>query len=486
MLMALRLIRVLLLALGAIHFAPCVAQSRPPNVLFVAIDDLNDWLGCLQGHPGTKTPNIDRLAARGTLFSNAYCQTALCGPSRASLMTGRLPSSTGIYAQLNNRVLGTLGGGKDGMTYLSQWFAANGYRTMGTGKIFHGGAPKNAFDEWGEYGGFGPRPAEKVKWLGKGTSTDWLAFPERDEQMPDFRSAAWGVERLQAEYDRPFFLAIGFCRPHVPWYVPQKWFDLHPLESIELPPYLPGDQDDVPEISRRAHEVPMMPTAEWAIEKGEWKPIVQAYLACISFVDAQVGKLLDALDASSYADDTIVVLWSDHGYHIGEKNRFAKHGIWREATRTPLIFAGPGITHGMTRGVPVGLIDIYPTLLELCGLPANPANDGHSLCPLLAQGDVEWPWPVLSFWGFGNTAVALGQHRYVLWEDGSEELYDIAADPDEWNNLADDPATAELRRALATHVPSEPATWRGPPYRHNDYFRSSPTQRPVDEPPAGR
>jgi arylsulfatase A-like enzyme len=395
-------------------------------------------------------------------------------------MTGRLPSSTGIYAQLNNRVLGQLGGGAGDMTYLPQWFAASGYRTMGTGKIFHGGAPREAFHEWGEYGGFGPRPPQKVNWLDTRTSTDWLPFPERDDQMPDFRSAEWGVERLRAEHDGPFFLAIGFVRPHVPWYVPQEWFDLHPVDSIELPPYLPDDLDDVPAISVRAQAVPMMPTTEWAIEHGEWEGMVQAYLACVSFVDAQVGKVLDALGESPYADDTVVVLWSDHGYHLGEKNRFAKHGLWREAARAPLIFAGPGIASGVTRDVPVGLIDLYPTLIELCSLQANPANDGRSLVPLLTEGEMDWPHPTLSFWGRGNTAVALGRHRYIRWEDGSEELYDLESDPEEWKNLANDPATGPLRKRLAEPIPADPSPWRGPPYNHNDYFRSTPTQRPRD------
>jgi iduronate 2-sulfatase len=174
------------------------------------------------------------------------------------------------------------------------------------------------------------------------TSTDWGAFPEADSLMPDYQSAQWTMERLNRDYDQPFFLAVGFLRPHVPWYVPQKWFDLHPLEDIETPPYLESDLDDLPAITREIDDLPMMPTTQWAIESGEWPKMIQAYLACISFVDFYVGEILDALENSQYAENTIVILWSDHGYRMGEKGTFAKHCLWEEATKAPADFCRSG------------------------------------------------------------------------------------------------------------------------------------------------
>jgi len=286
----------------------------PPNVLFIAIDDLNDWLGCMNGHPNAKTPNIDRLAANGTLFTNAHCQAPICGPSRASLMSGLRPSTSGVYGQINDKGLLKVPAFGNGNVYLPQYFSQHGYKTMGKGKLFHNHAPKGVFEiSGGREGGFGPKPKKRFKydpvWFDKpgGTQTDWGVFPEKDENMIDYKTAQWGIEKLGEQHNRPFFLALGFVRPHVPFYAPQKWFDMHPLEEIELPPYLKNDQKDVPEISRKVHEVPMMPTTEWAKETGEWKAIIQAYLACISFVDHYVGTVLEELGKSDYADNTIVL-----------------------------------------------------------------------------------------------------------------------------------------------------------------------------------
>ena len=313
-----------------------VGAERKPNVLMIAVDDLNDWVGFLSGHANAYTPNMDRLAARGTVFENAHCQAPICGPSRASLMSGLLPSTTGIYGQIKDDQIRKDNAATKNVTFMPEYFRNAGYKTMGIGKLFHDHAPKGVFEvSGGRKGGFGPYPKKRIKWptpevnkkifLGKKykTSTDWGAFPDKDEKMPDYDNATWAVDQLQQVHDRPFFLAVGFARPHVPWLVPQKWFDLHPIDKVQLPPYVKGDQDDVPEISKRMHEMEQMPTAEWAQSSGKWKEIVQAYLACTSFADACVGRVLDALDKSTYADNTIVVLWTDHGYHLGEKNPFA-------------------------------------------------------------------------------------------------------------------------------------------------------------------
>ena len=448
------------------------AEPAPPNVLFLAVDDLNTWLGCMEGHPQAKTPNIDRLAARSVVFHNAHCQAPICGPSRASLMSGYLPSTTGIYGQVRDPDLREASPETGSTPFLPEWFGQNGYHTMGVGKLFHRHAPEGAFAEsGGRVDGFGPRPPERLKWDRRGTSTDWGAFPETDEEMPDFGTAEWAVERLQREHDKPFFLGAGFLRPHVPWHVPKKWFDMFPPDELEMPPYQPGDQGDVPEISRQLHALPMMPTTDWAIETDQWKDIVQAYLACVAFVDAQVGKVLDALDASPYADNTYVVLWGDHGYHIGEKNRFGKHSVWEEATRTPLMIGGPGIAPGMTRK-PAGLIDLYPTLLDLCGLPANPANEGHSLRPLLDDPvSADWPHVALTTYGRNNHGVRDERYRYIRYEDGSEELYDHEDDAHEWNNLAADPTYEEMKERLAAHLPETNVPWSEKSvYDYNQYL----------------
>ena len=455
------------------------AKTSPPNVLFIAIDDLNDWVGCLGGHPDTLTPNIDRLAGRGVLFSNAHCQAPICGPSRASLMSGLLPSTTGIYGQIDDDDIRRASEATARCTFLPEYLHNHGYKTMGVGKLFHKHAPKGVLDvSGGRKGGFGPKPAKRLNWDRDGTSTDWGPFPERDEQMPDHHSAQWAADRLDEKHDAPFFLGVGFVRPHVPWHVPQPWFDKFDLDDLKLPPYLKEDYGDLPEIAIKVAEVPMMPTTEWAISNGKWREIVQAYLACVAFVDHYVGQVLRALEESPYTDNTVVVLWSDHGYHLGEKNRFAKHSLWERATRAPLIIAAPGIDGGRTCSKPVGMIDLYPTLLELCGLPANPQNEGHSLLPLLTSPDADWPHAAVTTYGRGNHAIRTERYRYIVYEDGSEELYDHNHDQDEWHNLAADADYADVKERLRRHVPRTNAPWsRRARYDVNDYFLEQQRKR---------
>lgn len=456
-------------------------QSVPrekQNVLFIAVDDLNDWIGCMNGHPNTITPHIDRLAARGTLFTNAHCQAPICGPSRASLMTGLLPSTTGLYGFTNDNALRESNPATRVCTYLPEYFNQQGYKTMGIGKLFHQHAPDGVFDiSGGRVPGFGPKPEKRMKWEGKsgpdhgGTSTDWGAFPDTDEKMPDFQSAQWTKARLTEHHEDPFFLGVGFLRPHVPWHVPKKWFDMHPADQLTMPPYLPNDIDDVPDIGKRVADLPMMPTTEWAMKTDEWKNIVQAYLACVTFVDHYVGEILTALEQSPYADNTIIILWADHGYHIGEKNRFGKHSLWEEATRAPLIIAAPGYPEGQVCGKPVGMIDIYPTLLELCGFPPNPQNEGHSIVPLLKKSDNAWPHAAVTTYGRNNHAVRDEHYRYVHYEDGSEELYDHRQDNDEWYNLADKGEYAKTKARLRRYLPTVNEPWAANnAYDYNKYF----------------
>ncbi len=356
-------------------------QERPdssgkPNVLFIAVDDLNDWVGVMNGHPNAKTPNLDKLAGSGVLFTSAHCQAPLCGPSRASLMTGLRPSTTGIYGMIHDDSIRSNNEVTKEILFLPEYFRNQGYHTMGVGKLFHTHAPRGAFNEsGGREKGFGPLPEERFVWDGYGTgdenygrtSTDWGAFPEADSMMPDYRSSQWAIERLSRDYEQPFFLALGFLRPHVPLYVPQKWFDLHPVEDLSMPPYKEDDLDDIPPVGLMINDLPMMPSTQWAIENKEWAHIVQAYLACVSFVDHQVGEVIKALENSKYKNNTVIVLWSDHGYRLGEKGTFAKHCLWEEATNAPLMFAGPGISIGKVIDQPVEMLSIYPTLLDLCG-----------------------------------------------------------------------------------------------------------------------
>ncbi|MDZ7724186.1 MAG: sulfatase [candidate division KSB1 bacterium] len=455
-----------------------VVPKKKKNVLFIAIDDLNDWIGCMRGHPNALTPNIDRLAARGTVFSNAHCQAPICGPSRASMMTGLLPSTTGIYGQIDDNDIRESHATTRECIFLPDYFKQNGYKTMGIGKLFHHYAPDGLFDvSGGRARGFGPKPEKHMKWEGKsginhgGTSTDWGPFPERDEEMPDYESAQWAKARLAAQHDQPFFLAVGFLRPHVPWHVPKKWFDLHPADQLELPPYLPTDMDDIPGIGKRIAALPMMPTTKWAIQNDEWKNIVQAYLACISFVDHYVGEILDALESSSYADNTTIVLWSDHGYHIGEKNRFGKHSLWEEATRAPLIISDPDFQTPQTCNKPAGMIDIYPTLLDLCGLPKYLQNQGHSLKPLLANPNAAWPHAVVTTYGRNNHSLRGEHFRYIRYEDGSEELYDHRSDENEWENLADKPGYETVKSIFRKKLPRVNETWSPKSrYDYNEYF----------------
>jgi arylsulfatase A-like enzyme len=459
---------------GAMAALPALAAGdKKPNVLFLAIDDMNDWLGCLGGHPDVKTPNIDRLANRGTVFTNAHCQAPICGPSRASIMTGLLPSTTGIYGQINDAKLRQASAATETAPFLFEYFRDHGYQTMAIGKLFHQHVPNGTVDEsGGRVAGFGPKPPQRFKWDAKKTSTDWGAFPDTDEEMPDYGTAQWSVERLRQRHEKPFLLAAGFLRPHVPWYVPQKWFDMYPADEIAMPPYLPNDYDDIPELGIELTEVPMMPTTEWARKNGEWKYIVQAYLACVTFVDHYVGEILKALEESEYADNTYVMLWGDHGYHIGEKNRFAKHSLWEEATRAPLLVAGPGFEGGQVCRKPVGMIDMYPTLLDLCGLPANELNEGHSFRPLLEDPEsAEWQHAAITTYGRNNHAVRTEHFRYVRYEDGSEELYDHREDADEWRNLAGNPKFASLKERLKKHLPEVNAAWSPvAPYDFNEYL----------------
>jgi len=436
-----------------VWFTTSLAVAKQPNVLLISIDDLNDWVGCLEGHPQAKTPNIDRLAERGTLFGNAHCQSPVCNPSRASMQTGRYPHTSGVYFLSPDLKASSV---LADLPTLPETFAANGYKTMAVGKIFHGG-DKRFFQEYGgNNGGFGPRPKKKISQPHGHPLWDWGAYPERDDEMPDSKAAAWATEKLKQEYEKPFFLAVGFYRPHVPMYAPQKWFDMHPRDEVKLPLTKDNDRNDLSQYAiDLTNEKHVSPTHDWVKSAGEWDHAVQAYLASVTFADNCVGRVLDALDASPYANNTIVVLYSDHGFHLGEKQRWAKRTLWEDGTRVPLIIAAPGSTAKQRTDRPAELLDVFPTLLELAGLPADPKQEGQSLVPLLKNPTAEWNHPAITSFGPSNYSVRSTRYRFIQYRDGSQELYDHESDPHEWNNIVNEPASKTIIANHIKHIPTK-------------------------------
>lgn len=428
------------------------AADPRPNVLLISIDDLNDWTGCLGGHPQAMTPNIDRLAKRGTLFANAHCQSPVCNPSRASMMTGRYPHTSGVY--FLNPDLKQAPVLQDLRT-LPEAFADEGYLTMGVGKIFHTG-DKRFFQKYGgNNGGFGPRPPQKISQPHGHPLWDWGVYPATNEEMPDWKASAWAAERLGEQHKRPFFLAVGFYRPHVPMYAPQEWFEQHPRDAIQLPVVNEKDRDDLSQyaidLTNLEH---VSPEHQWVKSAGQWEHAVQSYLASVTFADHCVGRVLDALDNSPYRDNTIIVLFSDHGFHLGEKQRWAKRSLWEDGTRVPLIVSAPGHQPG-TCHRPAELIDVYPTLLDLSGLPADDQQQGQSLVPLMKNPEARWGHPAITSFGPGNYAIRTTRYRYIEYHDGSREFYDHSTDPHEWHNLIDDPDVADAVTFHAQRVPQK-------------------------------
>ena len=456
----------------AVSLTTAAAESSRPNILLILIDDLNDWIGVMNGHPNAQTPNMDRLAGHGTLFTNAHAAAPLCGPARAALLSGLKPSTTGVYGHNDLRILQRNAAiGK--VPLLPLCFSSHGYKTMATGKVFHEGSPRAAFDLVGVgKPGFGPSPKKRLAYTppdGKGTITDWGAFPDVDDKMPDHQSARWAAKQLQEKQDRPFLLCVGFVRPHTPWTVPQAWFDRHPLEGIVRPPWRDDDLQDVPETARRFAHLPMVPQAEWMKHEQRWEKSIQAYQACITFVDHQVGVVLDALAQSPHAGNTIVVLVSDHGYQLGEKGIWAKHTLWERSSRIPLIISRPGDQAPRRTNRPANHIDLFPTLVDLAGLPPVPQHEGKSLARLLDHPSADGYRASLTTHGYGNHSVRTDRWRYIRYEDDAEELYDHDGDPNEWRNLASAPQHAEIIRELRSDLPATNAPWMPETRAGTDY-----------------
>lgn len=448
--------------------------STPPNVLMVMVDDMNDWVGYLDGYGGeAHTPNIDRLAARGMAFTNAHVSAPSCTPSRNSMILGNFTSSTGLYG--NDQWWKVAH--PDAVT-LPQYFRQHGYYTAGAGKVFHhtpGHNPPVSWDDfqdqvfddpwnfsrsspenyWLSYGFRGPM-TPNPDWLPLHglnrvrQALDWGAIPElAHDDYGDMRVVDYGRDFLARDHGSPFFLALGIYRPHIPWYAPQEYLDLYPLESIVLPEVKEDELEGVPEAGRRFIRRSNRDYNE-IMDRGKWKEAVQGYLASISFADAMIGKILDSLEASEYADNTIVVLWSDHGFHLGQKAHWHKWTLWEQSTRIPFVIHVPGLTQkGSKTAEAVGDIHLFPTLLSLAGLPQKKELDGSDLTPLLRDPGIEWPYPALTMHFAGNVAVRSRDWRYIRYADGSEELYDHRNDPNEWNNLA---GSREHAAVIAEHL----------------------------------
>ncbi|MDB4373534.1 sulfatase [Akkermansiaceae bacterium] len=436
--------------------------ARKPNILFIAVDDQNDWIGCLGGHPNSKTPHIDALAKSGTLFANAHCQSPLCNPSRTSLMLGLRPDATGIYglAPFFRQVPEF-----ENHTTIAQHLAKNGYYTASTGKIFHGHTGRQTAGkhvEWHELGPAAtgaPFPKER---LVKNTPSphklvDWGVFPHRDEDKGDHKIATWAVDFLkkqaEQESEKPFFCATGFFLPHVPCFATQKWFDLHPLDTLQLPEIIPLDRQDTPRFSWYLHWKLPEPRLKFLKEANEWKNLTRSYLACTSFVDHQVGRLMTTLKETGLDKNTIVVLWSDHGWHIGEKDITGKNTLWDDGTRVPLIFAGPGLKPGQIVQEPAELLDIYPTLCDLLKLeyPSHHLQ-GHSLIPQIKAPETPREHPAITTHCAHNHGIRTKDWRYIRYADGSEELYHHPSDPHEWRNLLSGKAIAKPHRRQADEL----------------------------------
>ena len=437
-------------ALGAVPLVSRAGERQTrPNVLFIAIDDLNDWVGCLGGHPDARTPNIDRLASQGVNFTRAYCSAPACNPSRASLLTGKRPSTSGVYR--NDQPWRPAM--PDAVT-LPQDFMANGYRVLGCGKIFHGRFPEStSWHEYFESPGSPAPPNLPLNGIENAGHFDWGPLDCHDADMSDWKLVDWAEKKLAQAWREPFFLAVGITKPHLPWYVPRKYFDLFPPDRITLPEVNPDDLDDVPEAGRKMAK----PDGDHrnVIRTDNWRRAVSAYLAAGAFTDACVGRLLDALNTTRYADNTIIVLWGDHGWHLGEKLHWRKFALWEEATRNPLVMVVPGLTKSdSVCGRTVTLMDIYPTLAELCGLAPREGIEARSLTPLLRDPNAPWDRPALTTHGRNNHSLRTERWRYIRYEDGSDELYDHDSDPLEWVNLAGREEYVAVKQNLARWFPT--------------------------------
>lgn len=444
-----------------------LSQSEgKPNVLFIAIDDLNNYVTLLNNHPGIKTPNLDRLAKRSVTFNKAYCSSPVCNPSRLALLTGKSPANTGLY-----QLLDAFESSDEAVnsTLLPELFKENGYTTMWSGKIFHTGGNTTVTrpneqrldamwdDTKGHDGGYGPMAtvdnltdtAKRPVWF------NYQSWDGPDTDFPDVINCNHTIERLQKNYEKPFFMALGLYRPHNPWTVPKRFFEMYPEDEVVLPKIDENDLDDLSALGREwAHHPIRLETLRKA---GKWRKFVRAYLAAISFMDYNIGRVLDALEQSEHNKNTVIVLWSDNGFHMGEKHHFAKQALWEQSSQVLLMLSVPGMDqNGEQRNQPVNLLDIYPTLVELCLLtPPQQGLDGKSLVPIINDAQVEREEPSITYYKHGSISVRTMQYRYIRYYDGTEELYDENNDPLELQNLAYNQAYKAVIDTIDRWIPAK-------------------------------
>lgn len=421
-----------------------------PNVLFIAVDDLNHWVNYLGRNKQAQTPNIEALAKRGVRFTRSYCAAPVCNPSRAALMSGMRPSTTGVYEN-NNDWRTVIPMDKP----LTAAFRNGGYFVCGAGKIYHEAYTRR--EEWDDYlerkGKHGnPTPAE-----GASDGVGGIKFAPidcKDEDLDDYDITNYGIEQLGKKHDKPLFLAVGLHKPHMPWFVPKKYYDMFPLDKIELPPHTEHDLDDVPPAGIKMAK----PEGDHAniLKADKWKEAIQGYLAACAYTDMNIGRLMAAFDKSPIKENTIIVFWGDHGWHLGEKEHWRKFTLWEEATRAPLIWVAPGLTKpDSVCDRTVDYMHIYPTLMDLCGLPKPAHVEGPSIKALLADPKAAWETPAMTTYLFNNHGVRNEGWRYIRYNNGDEELYNEAIDPYEWKNLASDPQYAGTKSELAKMMPKE-------------------------------
>ena len=429
------------------------AAVDQPNVLMICVDDMNDWVGFLGGHPQANTPNMDGLAAKGVNFTNAHCTAPGCSPSRNALLLGAEPHNSGLYPfyNLNHVDAKSL----ERFTPLPLLFRENGYTTVGLSKVWHN--PDNSYrqdEQWDEYRMYGTGKKNKALIKEKGYHPEpynkrTIACPASNPltDFGDYNAAQHAVRFLGKEHHKPFFLAVGFILPHTSFIMPEANWDRF-LDPISEPLIKADDLADIPQVGQSNAQI----YVEIPVRRDKaWEDIRRGYLASINFTDDNVGLVLEALEKSPYADNTIIMLWSDHGFHLGEKRSFSKFSLWEEATRTPFIIFDPRNRsgNGQACAEPIGLINVYRTLCELTGLAAPDYVDGMSIGPWLKNPYLPKEQPALITWGRGNYSLRTTDWRYNRYFDGSEELYSHKEDPNEWANLADNPEYASMMQELA-------------------------------------
>ena len=447
--------------------SPSIDANRP-DVVFIVVDDLNDWIGAMNGHPQSLTPNIDAFSKQGVLFSNAHCNAPQCLPSRKSFLSGLFPKSTGIYFNNKKRppffgrqpMSGKTSKATHGAIIdVHQHFLNNNYRVVSGGKVASYAKPDADLDS---YLPIQTTTKKKGSFTNDRTNLWGDGGPQklRDSETGDHRVAQWAIKEWNTLTAKPLFMSVGFYRPHRPLNAPSKYFDRFPPDKVKLPALPKSDDwDDLPSYAtalarshahREFHHGKNSDHEEILRLGGEaeWKYTVSSYLACVNYVDTQIGLLLDALKKNPRNRQTIVILTSDHGWHLGEKRHWCKGAIWKNTTNVPFIVVAPGVTQaGTTNHQPISLVDLYPTLCDFAGLKAPVHLEGKSILPLINDPQLKRSYAFLSY-GPENTAVQTETMRYIRYEDGSEELYDHENDPHEWTNLANIKKHQELKMAL--------------------------------------